>query len=539
MIKQFIRMTLLAAMTATSLAATAGEYIPKIIAGVVKMDSWSMSTDQQEGIYQLEAIPGGSLTKLSGEERDVYMAPLGGAVYEDGKMKGIHFRTFSDPYSASGVSYAIYSVEYDMATWTRTKFKPLSDLYGNLISSCGVTKDPTTGLNYGIFFNFNMNYEVIDRKLCTIDYTSDIPKKNQICVMSEQFSAIAASPNGRLYGVSREGFFYNINKSTGKLTLLGDLYLSDISANPASMTFDPRTEKLYWCYVSTTGRSYLYEIDYTNVNNITATRVMQIPDNAILVNMYIAAPEAEDEAPAAVTDLTASFEGESLSGTVSFTLPTTSYDGTPLSGALDYTVYANDVPVAIGSDAAGTSVTADVTLSSSGDVTFRAVASNSGGEGAPAEISLYVGLDTPLAVTNARFVYDNTTSKVSLSWDAPTTGLHGKTLDQSNLTYKIVRRPSTATVATAHTSTDFSEDFTNPGALKAFWYEITVSNGSLAGESAATNKVVIGPSVPLPYTEMFYTSNGFDICTVVDANADGATWEHYVYSSEYTGNSYY
>lgn len=534
--RQIIKLSLLTGMFAISIAVSAGEYVPKIIAGVVRMDSWTSASDQREGIYQLEAVPGGTLTQLS-EGRDVYMAPLGGAVYEDGKMKGIHFRTIEDPFSPSGVSYAIYSVEYDMATWTRTKFKSLGDLYGNLISSCGVTKDPVTGINYGIFFNFNMNYEVIDRKFCTIDYTPDTPKKSQICVMAEQFSAIAASPNGRLYGVSREGYFYTINKTTGALTLIGDLYVSDISANPSSMTFDPRTQKLYWCYVSTSGKSYLYEINYT-IGEIAATRIMQVPDNAVMVNMYIAAPEAGDSAPAAVSDLAAEFPGESLTGTVSFTMPSKFYDDTPLTGAMDYTIYADGQSVATGSAAAGTAVSKEVTVAG-GDVTFKVTASNTGGEGAPAETSLYVGPDTPLAVTDATFAYDHATRTATVTWNAPATGIHGKTLNPANLTYRIVRKPIGTIAAAAHSSASFTETLSDAGTLKAFWYEISAINGSLAGENAATNKVVIGQPVTLPYTETFNTQNGFDVCTVIDVNRDGATWERYHYSSEYSGTSNY
>jgi len=534
--KETLRRCLFTALLASAWSVSYAEYVPKIITGVVKMDSWRTQNDQKEGIYQLEAVPDGKLTQLN-EGRDVYMAPLGGAVYEDGKMKGIHFRTFSDPMSSSGVSYSIYSVEYDMATWERSKFKSLVDLYGNLISSCGVTKDPETGLNYGIFFNFNMNYEVIDRKLCTIDYSSDIPKKQQICIMSEPFSAIAAGPNGRLYGVSREGYFYTINKSNGKLTLLGDLYINDISANPSSMTFDPRTQKLYWCYVNNSGKSFLYEINY-GVGNVEATKIMQLPDNAVLVNMYIAAPEAEDDAPAAISDLQVTFEGESLTGNVSFKMPDTSYEGKQLTGELSYSVYADGEPVATGTAAAGDPVNRTVTVKG-GDTTFKVVATNDGGEGAPTEVSLYVGPDTPLAVTDVLFAYDNTKHEASLSWTAPAKGIHDIRLTRENLKYRIVRQPGNIEVAAAHGATSFSEPLENDNALKAYSYEITPLNNSLAGETSVSNKVVIGNPLNLPYSEYFTTDAGFDICTAIDANKDGKTWERYHYVSDYTGTSNY
>lgn len=102
MSKQLSNLLIGTLLLSPAIFAPAAEYVPKIITGVVKMDSWHSTSDQKEGIYRLEAVPGGTLTQVN-EGRDVYMAPLGGAVYEDGKMKGIHFRTFSDPMSSSGV----------------------------------------------------------------------------------------------------------------------------------------------------------------------------------------------------------------------------------------------------------------------------------------------------------------------------------------------------------------------------------------------------------------------------------------------------
>lgn len=529
-----LRTGIVAAAMAATFTAMSADYVPKIIAGVVKMDSWTTASAQKEGIYQLEAVAGGSLTQLS-EGRDVYMAPLGGAVYVDGKMKGIHFRTIEDSFNPSGYSYAIYSVEYDMKTWTQTKRKSLGDLYGNLISSCGVTHDPVTGNDYGIFFNFDMNYNVIDRKFCTIDYDKEIPSKSVICVMTEQFSAIAAGENGRLYGVSREGYLYTINKTNGNLTLIGDLGVSDISANPSSMTFDPRTGKLYWCYVSTANKSYLYEINY-EIGSVGATRIMQIPDNAVLVNMHIAAPEADDAAPAAVTGLAADFPGESYTGTVSFTLPSKAYDESPLAGDLDYTIYANGQSVATGSGAAGSAVSKQITVTG-GDTEIKVVASNGAGTGAPESVTLYIGHDVPHPVKTLKFSYDDASQNATVTWRAPQKGTHGKDLDATNLRYRVVRQPGSVTVAAAHSGTSITDRIANDGQLKSYWYEVTPINGTLSGETTATNKIAIGRPVSLPYTERFTTDNGFDVCTVIDANNDGATWYRYHYESDYSGTS--
>ena len=294
---------------------SAADYVTKIITGVVKADSWTEET-ASAGIYRLEVKDTPTLTQLS-EGNDVLIAPLGGAVYVDGQMQCIHFKTTYDPYT-SGNTYTIFHVGYDMQDWTQTKKYAMDNLYANLISSCGLAHDPETGLNYGIFYNFNMDMQVINRKLATIDFSTDKPTKSNIDVVETPFAAIAIGPDGWLYGVGQDGYLYIIEKTDATLYPLGDLGLEDISTYPASMTFDPRTGKLYFSYVTTGMKSVLYEVDYT-IGSVSATKLMDVPDNAFLVNMYIA-PTTEG-APQAATALQPTFEGEKTTGNVVFTMP--------------------------------------------------------------------------------------------------------------------------------------------------------------------------------------------------------------------------
>ena len=105
------------ALFVVSMSANAANYVPKIIAGVVKADSWTLGNNK-EGIYQLEVKEGGSLTRLV-ERTDPYMAPLGGAVYKDGTMYGIHFHAEWDPYEQKQ-TYTIYNVAYDIVKSAET-----------------------------------------------------------------------------------------------------------------------------------------------------------------------------------------------------------------------------------------------------------------------------------------------------------------------------------------------------------------------------------------------------------------------------------
>lgn len=538
----FCLMSIIALMLMVPTVLRAADYVPRIVAGVVKADSWTLNNNK-EGVYQLEVKEGGQLVQLN-EGQDKFLAPLGGAVYQDGTMYGIHFKQEYDPYDQAN-TYTIYNVAYDMQTWQRTKGVALSNMYGNLISSCGITHDPVTGKNYGIFYNFNMSYQVINRKLATIDFLdceqSGAPKKEIIGIVETPFAAIAAADNGLLYGVGQDGYLYVIDKvmdeGANSVTVypLGDLGIEDISTNPSSMAFDPRTKKLYWSYVSTSYKSYLYEISYTLGQPIKATKVMDVPDNAYLVNMYIAPTQAG--APEKATDLALAFEGEKLTGNVQFTMPTQTQDGDALTGALQYVITANGTQVATGSADAGTPVVKEVTVPKSGDTEIRVIVKNGDIAGDFTRVIQYIGHDTPQAVTNVHLSYNTASGNAELTWDAPTQGLHGKTLTQTNLRYKVVRQPANQVVAEATMETSFREPLSNVGELQSYSYEVTAINGEFVSEAATSNAIVLGDALEMPFTETFTTDAGFNRFTVIDANNDGKKWARFHKYYSYSGTT--
>ena len=156
-------------MLAAPMTTWAADYVPRILTGVIKAQSWTDENPRQ-GIYELTLGEDPQLAQVT-EGHDPYLVPLGGAVYQDGMMYGIHFKQEWDPYDQA-YTYTIINLAYDMNDWHRVRGQKLGSMYGNLISTCGLTRDPVTGQNFGIFYNFNMNYEVIDTKLATIDFVN-------------------------------------------------------------------------------------------------------------------------------------------------------------------------------------------------------------------------------------------------------------------------------------------------------------------------------------------------------------------------------
>lgn len=508
--------------TISAQSQEAAEYTPTVIAGVRKADSWT-SGNTKEGIYQLELKAGGELKMLKSGKA---LAPLGGAVYVDGKMDGINYTAVED---LGGMSYIVSHVQYDMETWNSNYVYSLSDLDRNCISSCGLAYDPTTGKNYGIFFNFNLDWQVVDRKFGTIDFTEKTPTREIIDVMYTPMVAIACNSEGVLYGIGQDGLLYNINKTSGAAMPVGDTGVSITSSLPMSMTFDPKTGKLYWNVVNATQKAAIYEV---NTTTGAATKVIDTPENAVLVNMYIAAPEADDAAPAAVQNLSAKFEGESTTGIVSFTAPTQTYNGSELSGELTFTVTANGTVVSSGKTMPGNDVDAEVTVEN-GQNEIVVVVSNDKGDSPEAMVSVYAGVETPLAPANVEFKYNFDTNKVTLFWDAPVEGINGKPVNAADLTYNIALNEGEQIMAENVQGTTASFEFA-PAKLAAYYFTVTAVNKGIAeSEAGKSNTAVIGNPKAVPYVQNF---NNKDVVLnefqIIDANNDGKTWD---WEKDYNG----
>lgn len=68
---------------------------------------------------------------------------------------------------------------------------------------------------------------------------------------------------------------------------------------------------------------------------------------------------------------------------------------------------------------------------------------------------------------------------------------------------------------------------------------MTPVNGSLVGDKAESNHIVLGDALGIPYSENFYNKNNFDLFTVIDANDDGATWKYKATNYQYSDNQQY
>ncbi|MDE6416489.1 MAG: choice-of-anchor J domain-containing protein, partial [Duncaniella sp.] len=346
------------------------------------------------------------------------------------------------------------------------------------------------------------------------------------------WNSIACDSKGQLWGVfanyvnAGESYecvsstLYKIDKTTCAATKIGDTGFDCPYASDA--TFDLKTDRLYWTVCTASDLGLLTEI---NTSTGAATVVYAFPFNEEVTGLAVAAPAADDKAPAAVTDAQADFENGSLTGTVSFKAPVTLFDGTPATGDLTYTVTANGQEIATGTTAFGAEVSKEVTMTESGSYNFTFTVANSTGSSPKVQLkNVYVGKDTPAAPA-VTVVYDAATGVATVSWTAVTGTVNGGFMDASAVTYTVTRYPDETVVAQNTSATTVTDLLPATEGMSKYYYSVVASCDGLSSAAGVSGNILVGTGLVPPFTETFDADDALDLFTVIDANGDGTTWK--------------
>lgn len=432
----------------------------------------------------------------------------GGVFYND----AFHYVNYIIMYESVIVTY---TYNYDINTWQQNGYSQYgSD--GNIIGT-DLTYDAETGNVYGYFYNPLDNTEPM--RFGTITYNDYGATVTNIAQEENDMICLAADNNGQLFAISSDGGFWKVNKTTGEKDLI-DYTGVRPSTFRQSATFDRNTGKLYWTAFLEDFTSALYEV---NPINGRATLISEIPDNMEISCLYIPDPEAEDNAPAAVTDFSVSFEGSSKEGIVEFTLPTETYGGETLSGIIDYKITANDIVVKQSKAQAGTKIHETISVEN-GFNELAVITTNTAGDSPISnKINKWVGYDIPESPTNVILEIDKESRKTVLSWKAPVGSLNGGFFDATTLKYNVVRYPGKIEVAHEIQETLFHEILPE-SELTAYYYEVTAINGDMASNPATSNKQAIGTAFEVPFIDDFSKGDTYGLYTIINANEDDKTW---------------
>lgn len=212
----------------------------------------------------------------------------------------------------------------------------------------------------------------------------------------------------------------------------------------------------------------------------------------------------DTSSPAAVSEFTVTpgAKGE-MSATLSLKAPATTAGGDALAKISRIDVFRGNNRTAIHSFA---NPTPGAVLSwtdsnpEQGFNTYRAVASNTSGDGEKALASAFVGHD--LAVAATRVYLTDEDGYPTLRWTAPTTGQNGGYVDSENLTYRITRSDGIVVSRTAK-GTSFVDKSLNGAEKQHFiYYQIEPITPAGIGAYALSNHIVYGD----PYHGNFFES---------------------------------
>ena len=332
------------------------------------------------------------------------------------------------------------------------------------------------------------------------------------------YAALVADGTGDMYGIEQQtGELYRISQN-GVRVCIGNTGL--LPRYYQSATFDYVTGNMYWL-ACMEDSSALYIVD---TDNAALTLVNDLSDTLDeWVGVYSRTVYVNSNAPAAVGNLSTSFDAGSLEGTVSFTLPTQAYNGTLLDSTLDYQLLINNEVIEQGAAQPGERIIHNVETEG-GMTKFSVYASNSAGRGVKKAITEYIGFDCPVSPGNVILSGDDNVRIIE--WDKVESGSHGGTIDTNNLTYRVVRFPDNIIVGDNLKECTFTDNELLEE-LAYYRYMVYASTHSGTSDGAVSNGIILGTPVCPPYSSDFSSVESLYLYQTEDSNGDGACWTEY------------
>jgi|GEM_PF-1919272 cleaved adhesin domain protein len=346
----------------SSLSSSQGTY-PTIYASMINRSTWGST--MQYGIYSF--TPGEYSFELI--KKNVNFNANGGASY----IGDNNYLTIGTTDFGGGLLW-IEMHAYSTDTWNEV-YNCTGD---QTVLATDMTYCAADNKVYGCFDNGSSTGYVFGR------FDQDTFDRTKIVDLDEAWIACSSDAAGTIYAVTVSGKLITADKQTGAINEIGNTGLK--SDNLTSGAIDPSTNIFYIATCNDDGSAF-YSVDLATAQ---AQLIYDMPDGEELVGMYVATPALDPDVPAAVTDLSAEFAENSLSGTVSFTLPATNAGGAQGSGTLSYTISAEDNTLASGSGTYGQAVSVPVTFQRPGNYEISVAVSNSSGTGPVAVTSVSV-----------------------------------------------------------------------------------------------------------------------------------------------------
>lgn len=373
--------------------------------------------------------------------------------------------------------------------------------------------------------------------LFTIDLKT--AESSLVANLDRKFFTLAADYSGNLFAISFDGDLCSIDKTTGKVRVIGST--GQHPEKFQSMEFDHATRTLWW--IATTrslnesGTIELSECFVAKVNTSTGaiTRCNDFGDNQI-EGLYIPAFAAPDNCPAPVESpqAVAADKGD-MRAVLSWTNPSETFGGEPLKTISkieikrDGVIVGNVTDAEPGKRSSFTDVIDDVTGATH---TWLITAYNNNGAGAAAAVSAFVGRDIPAPATGIT-VERLTPNSARISWEPASAGVNGGWCDPESFTYTVVRYPDEKVIASDISDTECNDS--GAEVSDTYYYAITTTSSCVtfmmrSGGAAVTGFVTDSGNNPVEGAEVAIP----EIRASTKSGADGSFRFDFVPNGEFS-----
>lgn len=477
---------------------------PTIYGSVVFGHQWEDMGDKAP--YGVYSLPADNASQLSQVKLDSRIKALGGGVYVDGHYYLVDY----SPYNYDGsVAFRIYDADNGWKLVSEKKLMSYSSVASDL------AYDPTTDKIFGCFRTDPTKDEYF---FGTFNPVTGFSSK--IANLKEELMAIACTRDGKLYAVGSYGMLYSVDKANGALTEIGQTGKSIKYAQSA--TFDYASGRMLWA-MTPHYTDEQPEICEVNLSTGKVTTLTQIPNRYQFTGIFTTSSYAADNAPARPEAMKADFAEGSLTGNITFSMPSKTMDGSLLNGKLAYRLAVDGETASEANAEPGKKVSVEKTLTQ-GMHYIKVTAIGDNGRSPFAYCDFWAGTDFVNPVSPK--VEKGSDGKYTVSWTAPATSNHGGYFNAADITYTAVRYPDNVEVYKGK-ETAFTDNTADKLQLGNYYYSVTADAGAGSGDAVSTNTIQIGTSLILPYEEDFTNFASAANMTVEDTNNDGCTWEFF------------
>lgn len=468
---------------------------------------WSQ-VDTEIGLYEITPWEGYSL-KFADPGYEVIgydVEPLNGW-YRDGQVEGIS--VFWN--ESHEVSY-YYSYAIDFNTGTLTSYEEYNILKQEYFFDC-CTLNENDGLVYGYvakLTNDGLKYFWASAKPDDITNVHIISE----AARGENFVSICfKADDNSFYGVTSYFQF-------AKIDIQGNWeYISDIDdredetsiAFNTGLIWDPYYEVFFWnniVYLNNAGYEESW-LNYISLEGEVETVEQYSADQQFA---FFLSPEPffNENAPEVPVINNLEFEGTSLTGVMTATMPTLNGKGEALPESISYTAILNGGVYSTGEASPGEQVTVEYTVEKSGEYIFGIYATVNGSNSRTATSIMHVGFDVPKAPGSVVLSMDG------ISWEAVTSGVGGGYIDLATLEYKVELNGQ---LLGTTTETRYPLDLMAQPQLAKYVASVTAVCADSESAPGLSNSLVAGKPLEIPQSFQ-PTEEEFELMTVYNANND-------------------